>query len=102
LHLVICGFNFEPYHKVALVVDVPGRPLVTRHPLFVDQKGAFHDGWDIYNCKYLPVTVYAEDFTAGTGNYAGNYVYTLVNIAFANCPVATPTAGPTIGTNTGI
>src|SRR6266851_638608 len=98
LHLVICGFNFEPYHKVALVVDVPGRPLVTRHPVFVDQKGAFHDGWDIYNCKYLPVTVYAEDFTAGTGNYA----YTLVNIAFANCPVATPTAGPTIGTNTGI
>jgi hypothetical protein len=96
--LVICGFNFEPYHKVALVVDVPGRPLVTRHPVFVDQKGAFHDGWYIYNCKYLPVTVYAEDLTAGTGNYA----YTLVNIAFANCPVATPTAGPTIGTNSGI
>ena len=98
LHLVICGFNFEPYHKVALVVDVPGRPLVTRHPVFVDRLGAFHDGWYISNCKYLPVAVYAEDFTAGTGNYA----YTLVNIAFANCPVATPTAGPTIGTNTGI
>jgi hypothetical protein len=102
LHLVICGFNFEPGHKVALVVDVPGRPLVTRHPVFVDRLGAFHNGWDIYNCKYLPVAVYAEDLTAGTGNYAGNYIYTLVNIAFANCPVATPTAGPTIGTNTGI
>jgi hypothetical protein len=98
LHLVICGFNFEPYHKVALVVDVPGRSLVTRHPVFVDRLGAFHDGWDIYNCKYLPVAVYAEDLTVGTGNYA----YTLVNIAFANCPGATPTAGPTIGTNTGI
>jgi len=98
LHLVICGFNFEPYHKVALVVDAPGRSLVTRHSVFVDQKGAFHDGWYISNCKYLPVAVYAEDLTAGTGNYA----YTLVNIAFANCPVATPTAGPTIGTNSGI
>lgn len=98
LHLVICGFNFEPGHKVALVVDVPGKPLVTRHPVFVDQQGKFHDGWYINNCKYLPVAVYAEDLTSGTGNYA----YTLVNIAFANCPVATPTAGPTIGTNTGI
>src|SRR5258708_34896942 len=97
-HLVICGFNFEPGHKVALVVDVPGRSLVTRRPVIVDQQGAFHDGWYIYNCKYLPVAVYEEDLTAGTGNYA----YTLVNIAFANCPVATPTAGPTIGTNTGI
>src|SRR5258708_1577191 len=101
-HLVICGFNFEPGDKVALVVDVPGRALVTRRPVFVDQLGAFHDGWYISNCKYLPVAVYAEDLTAGTGNYAGNYIYTLVNIAFANCPVATPTAGPTIGTNTGI
>jgi len=98
LHLVICGFNFEPYHKVALVVDVPGRSLVTRHSVFVDQKGAFHDGWYISNCKYLPVAVYAEDLTAGTGNYT----YTLVNIAFANCPAATPTAGSTIGTNTRI
>ena len=100
--LVICGFNFAPGHKVALVVDVPGRSLVTRHPVVVDQQGAFHDVLYIYNCKYLPVAVYAEDLTAGTGNYAGNYVYTLVNIAFAGCPVATPTAGPTIGTNTGI
>jgi hypothetical protein len=100
--LVICGFNFEPGDKVALVVDVPGRPLVTRHPVFVDQLGAFHDEWYISNCKYLPVAVYAEDLTAGTGNYAGNYVYSLVNIAFADCPAATPTAGPTIGTNTGI
>jgi hypothetical protein len=97
-HLVICGFNFEPGHKVALVVDVPGRQPVTRHSVVVDRQGEFHDGWYIYNCKYLPVAVYAADLTAGTGNYA----YTLVNIAFADCPVATPTAGPTIGTNTGI
>jgi hypothetical protein len=97
-HLVICGFNFAPGHKVALVVDVPGRQLVTRHPVVVDRQGEFHDGWYIYNCKYLPVAVYAADLTAGTGNYS----YTLVNIAFADCPVATPTAGPTIGTNTGI
>lgn len=96
-HLVICGFNFEPGHKVALVVDVPGRLPVTRRPVVVDQLGAFHDGWYIYNCKYLPVAVYAADLTAGTGNYS----YTLVNIAFADCPVATPTAGPTIGTNSG-
>ena len=98
LHLVICGFNFEPGHKVALVVAVPGRALVTRRPVLVNQQGGFHDGWYIPNCKYLPVAVYAADLTAGTGNYS----YTLVNIAFANCPVATPTAGPTIGTNTGI
>ncbi len=96
--LVICGFNFVPGHKVALVVDVPGRQLVTRHAVVVDQQGEFRDGWHIYNCKNLPVAVYAEDLTAGTGNYSS----TLVNIAFANCPVATPTAGPTIGTNTGI
>ncbi len=95
-HLVICGFNFEPGHKVALVVDVPGRPLVTRHAVVVDQQGEFHDGWYIHNCKNLPVAVYAEDLTAGTGYYSN----TLVNIAFANCPVATPTAGAT-GANTG-
>ena len=96
--LVICGFNFEPGHKVALVVDVPGRPLVTQHFVVVDRQGEFHDGWYIPDCKYLPVAVYAEDLTAGTGNYS----YTLENIAFADCPVATPTAGPTIGANTGI
>ncbi|HKF36226.1 MAG TPA: hypothetical protein VKB35_04940, partial [Ktedonobacteraceae bacterium] len=90
LHLVICGFDFEPGHKVVLVVDVPGRSLVTRHPVVVDQLGEFHDGWYISNCKYLPVAVYAADLTAGTGNYSNM----LVNIAFANCPVATPTAGP--------
>lgn len=97
-YLVICGFNFEPYHKVALVVDVPGKPLVTRHPVFVDQQGKFHDGWYIFNCKNLPFAVYVEDLTAGTGNYS----YTLMNIAFADCPAATPTAGSTIGVNTGI
>lgn len=98
LHLVICGFNFEPGHKVVLVVAVPGKQPVTRRPVAVDQRGEFRDGWYISNCKNLPVAVYAEDLTAGTGNYSS----TLVNIAFANCPAATPTAGPTIGTNTGI
>lgn len=93
-HLVICGFNFEPGHRMALVVDVPGRHLVTRHTEVVNQRGEFHDGWYVSNCKSLPVAVYAEDLTAGTGYYS----YTLVNIAFANCPVATPTAGPTTGT----
>jgi hypothetical protein len=83
LRLVICGFNFEPGHKLSLVVDIPGKQLVTRHPVLVDEQGEFQDDWYIYYCGNLPAAIFAEDMTAGT-----DYSYTPVNISFANCSAA--------------
>jgi hypothetical protein len=82
-YLVICGFNFEPGHKLSLIVDIPGKQLVRRHPVLVNEQGEFQDGWYIYYCGNLPVAIFAEDMTAGM-----DYSYTPVNIAFATCSAA--------------
>ena len=85
LRMRICGHNFSPGDKIALVVDIAGSAPKQRHPVLVDAKGNFQDSFIINNCD-VPLAIFARDLsrTANTN--------VLQNIAFADCPVPTPPA----------
>ena len=83
-HLVICGYNFVPGHKISLIVNVAGKQPVTRRPVTVDQQGKFQDKWYIYNCRNVPAGIFAFDTTTMNA-----YPFTLVSISFGACPVPT-------------
>lgn len=87
--LVICGFNFEPGHKVSLVVTLPGKAPNTLSAVPVDNQGRFQDKWYVFNCKNLPTTIVA--YEVGNKNISSNV---LVNISFAGCSGPTPTPVP--------
>jgi hypothetical protein len=87
--LVICGFNFEPGHKVSLVVTLPGKVPNTLSAIPVDKQGRFQDRWYVFNCKNLPTTIFA--YEVGNKKISSNV---LVNISFAGCSGPTPTPVP--------
>ncbi len=84
--LVICGFNFEPGHKVSLIVTLPGKVPNTLSAVPVDKQGRFQVRWYVFNCKNLPTTIFA--YEVGNKKISSNV---LANISFAGCSVPTPT-----------
>jgi hypothetical protein len=92
MRMVICGYNFEPVHKVALIAYAPGKRLLWSRNLFVDKQGQFKVDWIIVNCRNLPASIVANELN-------NERETKLQNISFAGCPLPTPTlaVGPTGG-----
>ncbi len=79
--LVICGYHFEPGHKVSLVVVRPGYDPEMQSPVLVNKQGKFQDTLYISNCRNVPPFIFPYDVTAQE-----SYSTTLENISFAGCP----------------
>ncbi len=86
--LVICGYHFEPGHKVSLVVVSPGYEPAMQDPVMVNKQGKFQDTLYISNCSNIPPYIFPYDVTSQK-----SYSTTLENISFASCPVPTATGG---------
>ena len=92
--LVICGYHFEPGHKVSLVVVWPGYEPDVRSPVMVNKQGKFQDTLYISNCRNVPPYIFPYDVTAQQ-----SYSTTLENISFAGCPVPNATGGVAVTTD---
>jgi hypothetical protein len=92
--LVICGYHFEPGHKVSLVVVSPGDESDMRDPVMVNKQGKFQDTLYISNCSNVPPYIFPYDVTSQK-----SYSTTLENISFASCPVPTATGGVAVNTS---
>ena len=91
-HISFCGSNFTAGDQVQLVISLAGNQLKVRHPVLVDSRGSFQDSWVIDNCKFMPISVFAEDITPG---HTSEVSLVLQNIQFQNC--ISPTRGPSRG-----
>lgn len=89
--LVICGYHFEPDHKVSLVVIWPVDGPNMQSPVMVNKQGKFQDTLSISNCRNVPTFIFPYDVTAEK-----SYSTTLENISFAGCPVPTSSGGVTV------
>jgi hypothetical protein len=87
--LVICGYNFDPDHKAALLAF--GKKLMWQSNLHVDKHGTFQFGWDIVNCSNLPTIIYSYEATSSKPIYAKLQI-----TSFGSCTALTTTsiAGP--------
>src|SRR5438874_6732675 len=88
-HISFCGSNFTAGDQVQLVISLAGNQLKVRHPVLVDSRGSFQDSWVIDNCKFMPISVFAEDITPG---HTAEVSQVLQNFQFQNC--VPPTQGP--------
>ena len=84
-----CGSNFTAGDQVQLVISLAGNQPKVRHPVLVDSRGSFQDSWVIDNCKFMPISVFAEDITPG---HTSEVSQVLQNFQFQNC--VPPTQGP--------
>ncbi|TMD77206.1 MAG: hypothetical protein E6I97_09535 [Chloroflexi bacterium] len=84
-----CGSNFTAGDQVQLVISLAGNQSKVRHPVLVDARGSFQDSWVIDNCKFMPISVFAEDITPG---HTAEVSQVLQNFQFQNC--VPPTQGP--------
>lgn len=84
--LVICGYHFEPGHKVSLVVVRPGYDSHMQSPVVVNKQGKFQDTLYIANCRNVPSFIFPYDVTSQE-----SYSTTLENISFADCPIPATT-----------
>ena len=84
-----CGSNFTAGDQVQLVISLAGNQPKVRHPVLVDARGFFQDSWVIDNCKFMPISVFAEDITPG---HTAEVSQVLQNFQFQNC--VPPTQGP--------
>ena len=75
-----------------LVISLAGNQPKVRHPVLVDARGSFQDSWVIDNCKFMPISVFAEDITPG---HTSEVSLVLQNIQFQNC--ISPTQGSSRG-----
>lgn len=84
----ICGANFKPGDKVALVVTLSwsGQPR-QRHPVIVDRQGKFELTIQINHCN-VPVAIVAHDLT-NTDLYSN----TLQGMKFGGCRIPSPNLG---------
>ena len=84
-----CGSNFTAGDQVQLVISLAGNQSKVRHLVLVDARGSFQDSWVINNCKFMPISVFAEDITPG---HTSEVSQVLQNFQFQNC--VPPTQGP--------
>ena len=93
-HLVICGSNFDSTHKAILVVDVPGKKLISYRNILVDKHGKFQIGWKIADCENMPTIIYGSEVTSSK-----QISVKLQITSFGSCtaPDITPVAGPSRG-----
>jgi hypothetical protein len=83
--LRICGTNFIPGDKVALVVALKGSQPVQYRPVMVDAQGNFHQTLSVPNCKVIPVAIYVLDTTS---NMSSNV------LLIGDCPIPRLTPAP--------
>ena len=86
--LRVCGSNFKPGDKVALLVTMFGSNQPKQHhPVTVDGHGEFQVTISINNCN-IPMTIQARDVTNMTV-----YSNTLQYIKFGGCRIPSPNFG---------
>jgi hypothetical protein len=86
--LRICGSNFQPGDKVALLITMAGSDQPKQHhPVMVDGRGEFQVTISIYNCT-VPLAIQAHDMTNMTV-----YSNMLQHIKFAGCRIPSPNFG---------
>lgn len=82
-----CGSNFTAGDHVQLVIATPGDQHEVHHLVLVDAQGSFQDSWIINNCKFVPISIFAEDITPG---HTSEVSQVLQGIQFQNCGSPTP------------
>ena len=82
-----CGSNFTAGDQVQLVISLAGDQPKVRHAVLVDAQGFFQDSWVINNCKFVPISVFAEDITPG---HTSEVSQVLQSIQFQDCVSPTP------------
>lgn len=79
-YMRVCGDNFTAGHRVALFYTVAGSYRIT-HTVIVDKQKHFEYVFTISNCRSVPGSMFAEDFTT-----FGVRSQVLTNISYADCP----------------
>lgn len=82
-----CGSNFTAGDHVQLVISTAGNQPEVHHLVLVDAQGSFQDSWIINNCKFVPISIFAEDITPG---HTSEVSQVLQGIQFQNCVSPTP------------
>lgn len=78
--LRICGFNFTPRTRAALVVSIAGGQSRTLPSVPVDAQGHMQATLPVPNCRAIPQTIFAQDTTR-----PAEVSPALQNISFGNC-----------------
>lgn len=78
-HLRICGYNFKPGNRVALIIKMQGSRPKALKPVLVQSDGTIQDWFLIHSCDTLPSAIVAQYENSSTG------LATLANIQFAGC-----------------
>jgi hypothetical protein len=78
--LRICGFNFTPRTRAALVISTAGGQTRTLPSVPVDAQGRMQATLPVPTCKAIPQTIFAQDTTRPT-----EVSPVLQNISFGNC-----------------
>jgi hypothetical protein len=90
--LLICGYNFIPGDSLVLILISKAGKTTSHHPITVNVQGNFQATFTITSCKFVPISIIAQDITNNIYNVS------LQSVSFANCPVATPAATHNKGT----
>ena len=86
LRLVICGSNFNRFHKATLIVYVPGKKLTWFRNISVDKHGKLQFGWKITDCGNVPAVIYGYEVTSSKP-----IIVKLQITSFGTCPAPTTT-----------
>lgn len=86
-----CGSNFTAGSQVQLVVTFAFSQSKFKLLVPVNAKGIFQISWIASDCKFVPLSIYAQDVTPG---HTAEISQILQDIQFLNCnsPAATSTA----------
>ena len=86
-----CGSNFTAGGQVQLVVTFAFSQSKFKLLVPVNAQGIFQISWIASDCKFVPLSIYAQDVKPG---HTAGISQILQNIQFLNCnsPAATPTA----------
>ena len=58
----ICGVNFKPGDRVAVIIELVGSAPRTLHPMvFVGVAGRFEYAWTLNGCRSVPISIIAQD-----------------------------------------
>ena len=87
--LRFCGSNFSAGGQVQLVVTFAFSRTRYKFLAPVSAQGIFQISWIASNCKWVPLSIYAQDVTPG---HTAEISQILQNIQFLNCNSPAPTA----------
>jgi hypothetical protein len=86
MRLVICGSNFNSFHRANLIVYISGKKLTWFRNIPVDKYGKLQFGWKISDCRKVPTFIYGYEETSSKP-----IIVKLQITSFGSCPAPTTT-----------